>query len=110
LGFDLGFQNFDAELDNFSIYYSPPAGRLLLALSQNLPIGCVGVRYFEDGICEMKRLFVKLNFRGKHAGRLLAEEAIEAGKTLGYDRMRRDTLFTMEVDVSRYSFVDPHSI
>jgi ribosomal protein S18 acetylase RimI-like enzyme len=96
LGFDLSFQNFDAELDNFPVQYSPPTGSLFLALSQNLPIGCVGVRYFEDGICEMKRLFVKPNFRGKCVGRLLAEAAVKAGKFLGYERMRLDTLPTME--------------
>lgn len=96
LGFDLSFQNFDAELDNFPVQYSPPTGSLFLALSQNLPIGCVGVRYFEDGICEMKRLFVKPNFRGKRVGRLLAEAAVKAGKFLGYERMRLDTLPTME--------------
>lgn len=96
LGFDLSFQNFDAELDNFPVQYSPPTGSLFLALSQNLPIGCVGVRYFEDDICEMKRLFVKPNFRGKRVGRLLAEAAVKAGKILGYERMRLDTLPTME--------------
>ena len=96
LGFDLSFQNFDAELDNFPVQYSPPTGSLFLALSQNLPIGCVGVRYFEDDICEMKRLFVKPNFRGKRVGRLLAEAAVKAGKNLGYERMRLDTLPTME--------------
>jgi putative acetyltransferase len=96
LGFDLSFQNFDAELDNFPVQYSPPTGSLFLALSQNLPIGCVGVRYFEDGICEMKRLFVKPYFRGKRVGRLLAEAAVKAGKILGYERMRLDTLPTME--------------
>ena len=96
LGFDLSFQNFDAELDNFPVQYSPPTGSLFLALEQNLPIGCVGVRYFEDGICEMKRLFVKPNFRGKRVGRLLAEAAVKAGKNLGYERMRLDTLPTME--------------
>jgi len=96
LGFDLSFQNFDAELDNFPVQYSPPTGSLFLALSQNLPIGCVGMRYFEDGICEMKRLFVKPNFRGKRVGRLLAEAAVKAGKNLGYERMRLDTLPTMK--------------
>ena len=96
LGFDLSFQNFDAELDKFPVQYTPPTGSLFLALSQNLPIGCVGVRYFEDGICEMKRLFVTPSFRGKRVGRLLAEAAVEAGKNLGYERMRLDTLPTME--------------
>jgi ribosomal protein S18 acetylase RimI-like enzyme len=97
LGFDLGFQDFTAELDRFPKQYSPPAGSLFLALSQSQPIGCVGLRYFEKGICEMKRLYVRPNFRGKNAGRQLAEAAISAGKTLGYERMRLDTLPSMQI-------------
>jgi putative acetyltransferase len=97
LGFDLCFQNFNAELDSFPKHYSPPAGCLFLALSQSQPIGCVGLRYFEKGICEMKRLYVRPNFREKNAGRQLAEAAIKAGKTLGYERMRLDTLPSMEI-------------
>ena len=97
LGFGLCFQDFDAELDSFPMQYSPPAGDLFLALSENQPIGCVGVRFLEKGICEMKRLYVRPNFRGNNAGRELSEAAIEAGKTLGYKRMRLDTLPSMEI-------------
>jgi len=97
LGFDLCFQDFDAELDSFPLQYSPPAGYLFLALSESQPIGCVGLRYFEKGICEMKRLYVRPNFREKNAGRKLSEAAIKAGKTLGYKRMRLDTLPSMEI-------------
>ena len=97
LGFDLCFQDFDAELDSFPVQYSPPEGYLFLALSESQPIGCVGLRYFEKGICEMKRLYVRPNFREKNAGRKLSEAAIKAGKTLGYKRMRLDTLPSMEI-------------
>ena len=97
LGFDLCFQDFDAELDTFPVQYSPPTGDLLLALSESQPIGCVGVRFLEKGICEMKRLYVRPNFRGDNAGRELSEAAIEAGKILGYERMRLDTLPSMEI-------------
>ncbi len=96
LGFDLCFQNFDRELDDFPGQYSPPLGRLFLALSDNQPIGCVGLRSFSKGVCEMKRLYVKPEFRGRKAGRLLAQAAIEAGKSIGYKTMRLDTLSSME--------------
>jgi len=96
LGFDLCFQNFNAEMDGFPKQYSPPTGCLFLALSETQPIGCVGLRYFKKGICEMKRLYVRPDFRGRKAGRLLAEAIIKAGKVIGYEIMRLDTLPSME--------------
>jgi ribosomal protein S18 acetylase RimI-like enzyme len=96
LDFSLCFQNFDNELENFTSQYSPPAGNLFLALFENDPIGCVGVRYFEKDICEMKRLYIRSEFRGKGTGKKLAVSAIESGKALGYDYMRLDTLSSME--------------
>ncbi len=96
LGFDLCFQNFDQELDDFPGQYFPPMGRLFLALSENQPIGCVGLRSFEKGICEMKRLYVRQDFRGKKAGRFLAEATIKASKVIRYEIMRLDTLPSME--------------
>ena len=96
LGFDLCFQNFYQELDDFPAQYSAPAGNLALARRKNQLIGCVGLRCFERGICEMKRLYVRPSFRGKHAGRALAEAAIKAAKAIGYDYMRLDTMPSME--------------
>ncbi len=95
LGFDLSFQGFDEEMDRFPAQYSPPTGALFLALSETRSIGCVGVRFLEEGVCEMKRLYVRPNFRGSNVGRGLSEAAIQAGKTLGYERMRLDTLSSM---------------
>ena len=102
LGFDLCFQNFDQELHDFPSQYSPPMGRLFLALSENRPVGCVGLRFFEQGVCEMKRLYVRSDFRGTKTGRLLAEAAIKAGRGIGYEVMRLDTLPSMESANSLY--------
>jgi putative acetyltransferase len=96
LEFDLDFQNFDQELDDFPGQYDMPKGRLYLAMDEGHPVGCVALRDLGDGICEMKRLYVRPDSRGKNIGKLLAKTVIAAAEELGYDRMRLDTIPSMK--------------
>ena len=95
LEFDLGFQNFDQEMGDFPGEYALPKGRLYIAMDKNQPVGCVALRDLGDGICEMKRLYVIPNYRGRHIGRLLAKTVIKAAGELGYERIRLDTIPSM---------------
>src|SRR2546430_15563363 len=92
LGFSLCFQNFDKELEELPGDYTPPEGRLLLAEYESQLAGCVALHKLEPGICEMKRLYLRPEFRGQGLGRVVAERIIaEAGQS-GYQRMRLDTV------------------
>jgi ribosomal protein S18 acetylase RimI-like enzyme len=92
LEISLCFQNFEQELAGLPGDYAPPDGRLLFAYRDGQLAGCVALRKIGEGICEMKRLFVRPEFRGLGIGRLLVRHAIAAARKIGYDRMRLDTL------------------
>jgi ribosomal protein S18 acetylase RimI-like enzyme len=92
LGFSLCFQNFDEELAGLPGSYSPPEGRLLLAEYDGHLAGCVALHKLEHEICEMKRLYVRPQFRGKRLGRALTDRIIAEAGQIGYKRMRLDTV------------------
>lgn len=92
LNVDLCFQDFENELANLPGKYSPPDGELLIGFNEEKITGCVAVRKFDEGICEMKRLFVKPESRGTGLGRQLAKEIITIAQKLGYSVMLLDTL------------------
>src|ERR1700738_3838871 len=92
LGFSLCFQNFDKELAELPGDYAPPDGRLLLAEYEGRVAGCVALHGRGENICEMKRLYLRPEFRGKRLGGALAECAVAGGSPTGYHLMRLYTV------------------
>lgn len=93
LEFKLCFQGFEEEMRTLPGKYAPPAGRLFLALWDDKPAGVGALRPLDqDGVCEMKRLYVRSQFRGHSIGRALAEKLIAAATACGYSAMRLDTV------------------
>jgi GNAT superfamily N-acetyltransferase len=114
LGFSLCFQGFDQELAGLPGDYAPPQGRLFLAEYDGKLAGCAAlhpvvsdksrvasrepatrsaeVRPAEERIGEMKRLYLRPEFRGKGLGRMLAERILQEARHIGYAKLRLDTV------------------
>ena len=103
LDFDLSFQNFQTELDSLPGDYASPTGCMLLAEHKGAFVGCVALRKLEDGISEMKRLYVVPEVRRRGIGRALAEAVIAEARGLGYERMRLDTVPSMKTATALYT-------
>jgi carbonic anhydrase len=102
LGVDLCFQKFDEEMASLPGAYAAPSGRLFYIENNGQPAGCVGIRPFSEGVCEMKRLYVEPDQRGFGIGRELALAGIKAAKELGYRKILLDTLPAMRIAVKLY--------
>jgi len=102
LGIDLSFQNFNDELSSLPGEYSSPDGALLLAEFDGKIAGCIALRKISDKICEMKRLYVRDEYKGKRIGYALIKQIIDKAKNIGYRYMRLDTLPSMKKAICLY--------
>ncbi|WP_018612891.1 GNAT family N-acetyltransferase [Segetibacter koreensis] len=100
---NLCFQSFDEELQNPLKKYGSPSGSLLLAFYNDEPAGCIALQPLsEKGICEMKRLYVRPQFRQVGLGDLLVQALLAAAKEKGYNKMVLDTLERLQPAIRLY--------
>ncbi|MCC8166591.1 MAG: GNAT family N-acetyltransferase [Planctomycetes bacterium] len=102
LGIDLSFQSFDNELASLPGKYAGPDGAILVAVTDREAAGVVALRRHDDTVAEMKRLYVRPEYRGTGTGRRLVEALIAAATERGYDAVVLDTLRTLTASVALY--------
>ncbi|HNU79762.1 MAG TPA: GNAT family N-acetyltransferase [Bacillota bacterium] len=102
LEIDLDFQDFETELNTLPGKYQPPDGALILALVEGREAGCIALRKISKDICEMKRLYVRDEYRGLGLGKKLVGMIIDEAVNKNYQYMRLDTLPTMKSAQSLY--------
>ena len=111
LGEDLCFQQFEEELRDPLKKYGKPYGTLMLAYWNEEPAGCIAVTPMkQDGLCEMKRLYVRPAFRKYGIGRTLVAELLEVAGRLGYEVMRLDTFKKLKSAILLYESFGFHYI
>ena len=102
LGVSLCFQGFEEEMAKLPAKYAEPEGSILLAKVDGKPAGCVALWKLEEGVCEMKRLYVRPQFQGIGLGKQMAVAIIEEAQLKGYKTMKLDTLKRLEAANSLY--------
>ncbi len=95
-------QHYDEEVLRLREKYGRPEGRLYLALSDGQAAGCVALRKIDGRVCEMKRLYVRPEFRGCRIGKLLVERIIGDAARIGYRYDRLDTFPFMNDAIRMY--------
>ena len=81
------FEQYMTQLHEFT----PPLGRLLLGEYETKMAGCACLRKIGEDIGEIKRMYVKPEFRRKGIGRSLLEAIINEAVYIGYSRIRLDS-------------------
>ncbi len=98
----LDIQHYEEEIDHLEEKYGMPFGRLYLAFCDGEAAGCIGLKKIDETNCEMKRLYVRPKFRGKHIGKLLVQKIIADAKEIGYSYILLDTLPFLEKAIQMY--------
>jgi GNAT superfamily N-acetyltransferase len=81
------------ELESLPAPFEEPEGRLLVARDGlGMVCGCVGVKRHTDSECEIKRLFVRPDCRGKGLGYTVFTAALDAACDLGYEEALVSTI------------------
>jgi ribosomal protein S18 acetylase RimI-like enzyme len=102
LDVDIAFQRLPAELAGLPGRYVQPSGGLWLAVDDQLAVGCIALRPFDADRGEIKRLYLRPTHRGRGLGRRLAETAVAAAASAGYERVVLDTLPSMAEAIALY--------
>ncbi|MGI6211765.1 MAG: GNAT family N-acetyltransferase [Anaerovoracaceae bacterium] len=80
----LSSQHLEEELEDVEKKYGAPGGRMYLALVDKNTAGCVALARNDDDYCELKRLYVKPEYRGRGLSKILCSKVIESARAIGY--------------------------
>ena len=98
----LDIQHYEEEINHLKEKYGMPSGRLYLAYCDKTAAGCIGLKKIDEMNCEMKRLYVRPQCRGKNIGKLLVQKIITDAKEIGYSHILLDTLPFLEKAIHMY--------
>jgi GNAT superfamily N-acetyltransferase len=98
-----GNDSFFTELEKFpDAKYKSPNGAFFIIYDDENPIGCVGLKRFDSNSCELKRMYIKEEFRGRGFGKTIVKFIADIALRLGYEQILLDTNVEMPAAVNAY--------
>ncbi len=98
----LNIQHYDAEIHDLESKYGLPDGRLYLARVDGAAAGCAALRRLDDTRCELKRLYVRPQYRGQKIAAALLDRLLADAREVGYQTMLLDTLPFLTTAIALY--------
>lgn len=95
-------QNYRTEIARLKEKYGPPAGRFYLAEAEGHAVGCIALHAYDEGRCELKRLYVTPAYRGCGIARALTRQVIADARAIGYRAVLLDTLPFLKEAIALY--------
>ena len=95
-------QNYQKELEHPESKYGMPEGRLYLAYWDSRLAGCIGLRKLDKDRGELKRLYVRSEFRGRRMGEALIRRILDDAREIGYRHVLLDTLPFLHAAIRLY--------
>lgn len=102
LGVSLCFQDFENEIATLPGVYAEPAGAIFKLTVNDKIVGVVALKPLSATECEMKRLYIRDEFKGKGLGNKMTRVVMKAGREKGYKLIKLDTLARLATAVELY--------
>ncbi len=99
--FQQGFDPGDALTSGLQAM-APPTGAFVVATDGDATVGCGGVQTIDDGVGEVKRMWVSSATRGRGLGKQLLRRLEDEARHLGHHTVRLDTNSQLPQAVALY--------
>ncbi|MGK7947925.1 MAG: GNAT family N-acetyltransferase [Xenococcaceae cyanobacterium] len=83
-------EDFFEDLDNIQEHYLNNRGVFLVLLDKQKVVGSGAIRYLENDICELKRMYLLKSYRGQNWGKKIGDDLLDFAKNKNYKRVRLD--------------------
>lgn len=79
-----------------------PGGAFVIGRAEGRPVACGAIRPLEEGVAELKRIFVRAGFRGRGYSKAIVLELERQARVRGYKTVRLETGVRQPEAVSLY--------